>query len=118
MKKLVVVLMLVLGVVSFANWTVVSSGEDRESNTNNRQPGVAVLYDDRDGKYDIYRFTMSHGFWADKGSVLDKAALNEKFLGVDAYKVLKYKGKKCINLTEQEAVNILNAIGYRETAGY
>lgn len=96
MKKLVVVLMLVLGVVSFANWTVVNSGEDRESNTNHRQPGVAVLWDDRDGKYDIYRFTMSHGFWADKGSVLDKAALNEKFLGVDAYKVLKYKGKNVL----------------------
>ena len=118
MKKLVVVLMLVLGVVSFADWDIMSSGYDKMSNIDMAHPGVTVLRNHKTGKYDIYRFTMSHGFWADAGYSLSNAAMKNNINGVACYQVLKYKGKKCLNLTQEEVSDILNAIDYKESAGY
>ena len=117
MKKVILMLMLVIGRIANADWEVVISGNDRETDTNNSYPSITVLYDSNDGKYDIYRFTQDHGYWIDKGTVFTKEGLNQEV----KYKYLKiftYKGKKCINLTKEQVIEILNAIQFKESAGY
>ena len=92
---------------------VITSGNDKETDTNNTYPSITVLYDYNDSKYDIYRFTWDHGYWLDKGNIFTKEDLTQevkhKFL-----KIYTYKGKKCINLTKDQVVKILSAIQFKE----
>ena len=117
MKKFlrIIVLLMVLGVNCLADQYVVSSGNDRFSNIDNVHPGVAILQDTKTGKYSIYRFTVNHGMWVDMNITLkDKEVANEIVGGVKMFKVLKYNGKKCVNLSQQQLYDILNAIAYEE----
>ena len=50
MKKVILMLMLVIGMIANADWEVVISGNDRETDTNNSYPSITVLYDSNDGK--------------------------------------------------------------------
>ena len=114
MKKFILMTMLFASVVAKADWEVVLSGEDKESQKNFDYPNVMALYDYDDKKYDIYRSTGSHGYGFGKGDVLDKETLNFK-PGKFKYNIpLVYKGKKCINLSKKEMMDILEAIQFKE----
>ena len=117
MKKFLVILMLILGFSCFADQYVISSGKDRFSNIDNVHPGVAVLQDTKIGKYSIYRFTWSHGIWVDMNETWtdkDVATARGGSADLKIFKMLVYKGKKCVNLTQQQLYDILNDIAYEE----
>lgn len=113
MKKLILMTMLLASVVVKADWEVVLRGEDKDSEKDFNYPNVMALYDYNDKKYDIYRSTADHGYGFSKGDVLDEEELNRKEKS-RFNEVLVYKGKKCINLTKKEMMDILEAIQFEE----
>lgn len=119
MKKILILLMIVFTVSSFADQYVVSSGHDRFSNIDNKHPGIAIMQDIKTKKYSIYRFTENHAYWVEMGETWkDKDVANEIAGGIKAFKVLIHNGKKCTNLTQQQLYDILNNIGYQEASAY
>lgn len=115
MKKILVVLMFIVRIVSFSDYYVISSGYDRMTDIDTEYPGITILQDSKDNKYDIYRFTYSHGCWVEEGTTMTKDELiNASIFNMKLHKVLVHKGKKCINLTKLQLSDILNDIDYKE----
>lgn len=113
MKKLILMTMLLVSIVVKADWEVVLTGKDKDSEKDFSYPNIMALYDYDDKKYDIYRVTSDHGYGFAKGDILDKEELNRK--GKSRFnKVVVYKGKKCINLTKKEIMDILESIQFEE----
>lgn len=115
MKKVILILMLFVGMIASADWEAVASGEDKEGATNYSYPGIVVFHDNTDGKYDIYRFTMGHGYFVYKGDIFTKEDLNRKGTKAPLHVILIHKGKKCINLSQEEVMKILKEIEFKET---
>ena len=114
MKKLILMIMLLASVVTKADWEVVLTGKDKDSEKDFGHPNIMALYDYADKKYDIYRVTADHGYGFGKGDVIDKEELNTKSGKFRFNKVVVYKGKKCINLTKKEIMDILESIQFEE----
>ena len=116
MKKWLLMLMMVLGLSCFADYYSVSSGYDRYSDINNGYPGVVIVINRDTQKYNIYRFTYDHGMWVDKGVSWRNAKEIETEIsnGAPICKVMKLRGRKCVNLTEQQLYDILDEIHYEE----
>ena len=114
MKKLILMIMLLASVVAKADWEVVLTGKDKDSEKDFGHPNIMALYDYADKKYDIYIVTADHGYGFGKGDVIDKEELNTKSGKFRFNEVLVYKGKKCNNLTKKEMMDILEAIKFEE----
>ncbi|EUB15690.1 hypothetical protein [Fusobacterium sp. CM22] len=124
MKKWLLVLMVVLGISCFADWTVVASGTDKYTKGETYHPGVAVLHDYKTDKYTICRFTYANGFDMNVNSeitkedftyeILDLSSGGERGSGIKCIIVMKFNGKKCSNLTYEQTAAILKKINYEE----
>lgn len=114
MKKLILMTMLLVSIVVKADWEVVLTGKDKDSEKDFSYPNIMALYDYEDEKYDIYRVTSDHGYGFSQGDILDKEKLNRKSGKFRFNKVVVYKGKKCINLTKKEMMDILESIQFEE----
>ncbi len=113
MKKLILMTMLLVSIVVKADWEVVLTGKDKDSEKDFSYPNIMALYDYDDKKCDIYRVTSDHSYGFAKGDILDKEELNRK--GKSRFNIpLVYKGKKCINLTKKEIMDILESIQFEE----
>ena len=95
------------------NYWVNIVGVDKESVTNSKYPGVAILRNSQTDRESIYRFTYSNGYTIDKWQEFSDKELQ---LEIEKGKIvpLIYNGKPAIDLDEEEATKILQAMEWGE----
>lgn len=115
MKKLLFALMMMFGISVFGAITVNKIGELKNGESSYEYPSVALLYDDSDGKYDIYKYSWDHGFMLENGQELTSEDFEYTFSKENKLIIpLEYKGKAAKNLSLEEANKILEEMLFEE----
>ena len=127
MKKVLLILMFVVSMVSFINKVIVSMGEDNVRD--DAHPTTWVILNNQTKKYTLVKITETpHGglFGYEVGDeVTDEIfklpiiGFSNKYpegynTGIKAAVYLKYKGRKYKEIDYNTLMNVLNAIGYRQ----
>ena len=127
MKKVLLILMFVVSMVSFSNKVIVSMGEDNVRD--DAHPTTWVILNNQTKKYTLVKITETpHGGlfgYAVGDEVTDEIfklpiiGFSSKYpegynTGIKAAVYLKYKGRKYKEIDYNTLMNVLNAIGYRQ----
>ena len=127
MKKVLLILMFVVSMVSFSNKVIVSMGEDNVRD--DAHPTTWVILNNQTKKYTLVKITETpHGglFGYEVGDEvtaeifkLPIIGFSNKYpegynTGIKAAVYLKYKGRKYKEIDYNTLMNVLNAIGYRQ----
>ena len=127
MKKVLLILMFVVSMVSFSNKVIVSMGEDNVRD--DAHPTTWVILNNQTKKYTLVKITETpHGglFGYEVGDeVTDEIfklpiiGFSNKYpegynTGIKAAVYLKYKGRKYKEIDYNTLMHVLNAIGYRQ----
>jgi hypothetical protein len=127
MKKLLLVLMFMVSMVSFSNKVVVSMGYDNVRD--DAHPTTWVILNNQTNKYTLVKITDTpHGglFGYDVGDEVTDEIFKQRIFGfsnkypegydtgIKAAVYLKYKGRKYKEIDYNTLMNVLNAIGYRQ----
>ena len=130
MKKLVLVLMLVISMVSFSSKIIVSMGHDNVKDP--AHPDTWIILNTQTQKYTLIKITDTpHGgvFGYDVGDEImddifrqaiiafDKKHPEGYNTGVKAAVYLKYKGKTYKEIDHSTLIKVLQSIGYYEVFG-
>lgn len=127
MKKLLLVLMFIVSMVSFSNKVVVSMGYDNVRD--DAHPTTWVILNNQTKKYTLVKITDTpHGglFGVEVGDEVTDEIFKQRILGfsnkypegydtgIKAAVYLKYKGRKYKEIDYNTLMNVLNAIGYHQ----
>lgn len=127
MKKMMVVLMMVVSMVSFSNKVIVSMGEDNVRD--DAHPTTWIIKNTQTNKYTLVKITETpHGglFGVEIGDVVTDEIFKMPIIGFDnkhpdgyntgvkAAVYLKYKGRKYKDIDYNTLMNVLGAIGYHQ----
>lgn len=129
MKKIVLVLMMLVSMVSFSKKVIVSYGEDIYSGINNANPIVLVVLNTNTKKYTLLRNTASpHGgtFMYELGYEVSDSDFKLPIMGFDnrhpdgydtglkSIIYLKHAGRTYKEINERTLRQVLYDIGYNE----
>lgn len=113
MKKLLFVLLMLFGVSAFGTMTIKKTGEFKKGESSYDYPSIALVHDETDEKYDIYKYSWDHGFMLEN----DQELSDEDFkynMKIKLIVPFKYKGKLTKNLSLEEANKILEEMLFEE----
>ncbi|WP_022819706.1 hypothetical protein [Fusobacterium russii] len=113
MKKILFMLLLLFGISAFGAMSIKKTGEFKKGESSYNYPSIALVYDDSDGKYDIYKYSWDHGFMLENGQVLTDKDF-EYNLKNKLIAPFKYKGKSAKNLNLEKANKILEEMLFEE----
>ena len=127
MKKVLLILMFVVSMVSFSNKVIVSMGEDNVRD--DAHPTTWVILNNQTKKYTLVKITDTpHGglFGVEVGDEVTDEIFKQRIFGfsnkypegydtgIKAAVYLKYKGRKYKEIDYNTLMNVLNAIGYHQ----
>lgn len=113
MKKVLFMILMMFGISVFGAMTIKKTGEFKKGEISYDYPSIALVHDELDEKYDIYKYSWDHGFMLENGQEITDEDFKYN-IKIKLIAPFKYKGKLAKDLSLEEANKILEEMLFEE----